>query len=59
LTRQTGTTTALSHRSALPGVQASIAKAPAELQRAIPNPTRVLDEQQDFAKQLQQMRVAF
>lgn len=47
---------ALNDRSALPGLAASIAKAPVELQQAIPNPARVLDEQADFARQLGQVR---
>jgi hypothetical protein len=38
---------------------ASIAKAPQELQQAVPNPARVRDEQRDFAEQLQQIRSAF
>ena len=49
---------ALTDKSALPSVQASIAKAPERLQRAVPNPARVLGEQEDFAKQLQQIRSA-
>jgi hypothetical protein len=49
---------ALTDKSALPSVQASIAKAPEGLQRAVPNPARVLGEQEDFAKQLQQIRSA-
>jgi hypothetical protein len=47
---------ALNDKSALPDLQAEIAKAPADLQKVIPNPQRVLDEQQDFSKQLQRIR---
>jgi hypothetical protein len=47
---------ALNDKSALPDLQAKIAKAPADLQKVIPNPQRVLDEQQDFSKQLQRIR---
>jgi hypothetical protein len=52
-----GYAAALNDRSALPDLEASIANAPQELQRAIPNPKRVLEEKQDFTKQLQQIRL--
>ncbi len=45
---------ALRDRSALPDVETSIANAPSELQRIIPNPKRVLEEKQGFTKQIQQ-----
>src|ERR1700690_596523 len=48
---------ALNDRAALPDLAASIAKAPQELQQAVPNPVRVLDEQRDLAEQLKQIRL--
>ena len=47
---------ALNDKSALPDLQAEIAKAPADLQQVIPNPERVLEEKQDFSDQLQHIR---
>ena len=48
--------TALNDKSALPDLQAVIAKAPADLQQVIPNPKTVLEEKQDFTDQLQHIR---
>ena len=48
---------ALNDTSALPNLESSLANAPSELQRAIPNPKRVLEEKQDFTRQLQQVRL--
>jgi hypothetical protein len=47
---------ALNDKSALPDLQAKIAKAPADLQKLIPNPKRVIEEEQDFSDQLQRIR---
>lgn len=47
---------ALNDKSALSGLQAKIANAPADLQKIIPNPKRVIEEQQDFSDQLQRIR---
>lgn len=46
----------LSNPSALPSLQQMIASAPRTLRELIPNPQRVLDEKQDLAEQLRQMR---
>ena len=46
----------LNNKSALPELQAKIAAAPPDLQKIIPNPRRVLDEQQDFRSELQNLR---
>lgn len=42
--------------SALPGLQQVIASAPQPVRDLVPNPQRVLDEKQDLADQLRQMR---
>lgn len=47
---------ALDDKSVLPELQAKIAAAPPDLQKIIPNPQRVLDEQQDFNNELQHIR---
>jgi hypothetical protein len=46
----------LSNPSALTGLQQMIASAPKPLRELIPNPQRVLDEKQDLADKLRQMR---
>lgn len=43
--------------SALPGLQQMIASAPQPVHDLIPNPKRVVDEKQDLADQLRQMRL--
>jgi hypothetical protein len=49
---------ALKDKSALPNLQTKITQAPAELQKAIPNPQRVIDEELDFRNELQHIRKA-
>ena len=44
--------------SALPGLQQMIASAPQPVRELIPNPQRVLDQKQDLADQLRQIRAA-
>jgi hypothetical protein len=49
---------ALRDKSALPDLQVKITKAPADLQKVIPRPQRVIDEVEDFRNELQQIRKA-
>ena len=47
---------ALNNPSDLPRLQQMIASAPQKLRELMPNPQRVLDEKQDLAEQIRQMR---
>lgn len=47
---------ALNNASALPELEATISNAPPDLRRLIPNPRRVIEEQQDFNNKLESVR---
>jgi hypothetical protein len=48
---------AVNNPSALSGLQQTISSAPEKVRELIPNPQRILDEKQDLAEQLRQIRL--